>query len=864
MSSSSCRFDHNALMKRDTLLDFFGDRIRSKAQFLVHDDGYRAYAYTYDDVRRSAILFAHRLETAGITPTQKVMIWGENRPEWVVALWGCLLRRVVVVPIDYRASKELLGRVATIVDARAVLAGDDVPTPQLPDGVELWPLSGLMQTVGGPKTDTAAGETKRFPNESAAATSDELAEIIFTSGATDEPKGVQLNHHNILANIVPVEREVLKYRKYARPFSPVRFLNLLPLSHMFGQAMATFISPMLSGVTVFMRGYNPADIVRQIRKRRVSVLVCVPKILEVLREHLLHIAPELAQEPSTRSHVAMRWWRYRHVHRLFGFKFWAFVVGAAPLDPKLEAFWSRLGFLVLQGYGLTETAPIVTLNHPFHAKPGTVGTPIGGVDVKIAPDGEILVKGDNVTTGYYNAPAETAAAFEDGWFHTGDIGALDASGRLTVRGRKKEVIVTPEGLNVFPADVERILRDVTGVRDAAVVGAAHQGQEHVHAVVLLSPDVDVATVLRESNARLEEHQKIRRCTVWPGETLPRTEGTQKLKRRELKRWVESGAGPKSDTTPTAGGTVEAVVQRFVPDRRVTADTTLDELGLSSIERIELMMALEQEFDRSVDELSFARASTVANLRQLVATEPLAGSARETVEGAPTEAVAFPSWNRGGAARVIRRVGLTTFLLPLTRLFAWIRVEGLQHLEATSDPVVYAANHQSHMDAPVILASLPARRRYQVATAAAKEFFAGHFHPERHSRSQWFTSSLNYYLSSLMFNVFPLPQREAGTRDAIRYLGELLDEGTSVLIFPEGRRTQSGAINVFQPGIGMIASRLGVPIVPVRIEGLDRILHQSWRMARPGRARVAFGAPLRLEGDDYLALAKQVEDAVRAL
>ena len=864
MSPSSCWFGHNALMKRDTLLDFFGDRIQSEAKFLVHDDGYRAYAYTYDEVRRASISFAHRLERAGITPTQKVMIWSENRPEWVVALWGCLLCRVVVVPIDYRASTELLGRVAAIVDARALLVGEDVPASQLPDGIQLWPLAGLIQPAGEIKTDTAQGEADHIPNVSATATADELAEIIFTSGATDEPKGVQLNHHNILANIVPVEREILKYRKYARPFSPLRFLNLLPLSHMFGQAMATFIPPMLSGVTLFMRGYNPADIVRQIRHRRVSVLVCVPKILEVLREHLLHVAPELTQEPSTRPHVVVRWWRYRQIHRLLGFKFWAFVVGAAPLDPKLEAFWSRLGFLVLQGYGLTETAPIVTLNHPFHAQPGTVGTPIGGVDVKIAPDGEILVRGDNVTRGYYNAPAETAAAFKDGWFHTGDIGTLDASGRLTVRGRKKAVIVTPEGINIFPADVERILKDVTGVRDAAVVGAEHHGQEHVHAVVLLAPEVDAATVIRESNARLEEHQKIRGCSVWPGEALPRTEGTQKLKRRELKRWVESGVGPKSDTASIPGETVEAVVQQFVRDRRVTGDTTLDELGLSSIERIELMMALEQEFDRSVDELSFAAVSTVADLRQLVATEPLAGRIHETVVGAVAEAIDFPSWNRRGAARAVRRVGLATLLLPLTRLFAWIRIEGLEHLDAASGPVVYAANHQSHMDSPVILAALPARQRYQVATAAAKEFFAGHFHPEHHSRRQWFTSSVNYYLSSLMFNVFPLPQREAGARDAIRYLGELLGEGTSVLIFPEGRRTQTGAIDVFQPGIGMVAARLRVPIVPVRIEGLDHILHQSWRMARPGRARVAFGAPLRLDGDDYLALAKQIEDAVRAL
>ena len=290
---------------------------------------------------------------------------------------------------------------------------------------------------------------------------------------------------------MPVEREVGKYAKYGRPFYPLRFLNLLPLSHLFGQAMATFVPPMLAGVTVFMRGYNPAEIVRQIRTRRVSVLVCVPRILEVLRDELLRVAPETAQAAAgPKPHVAVRWWRHRRTHRLFGMKFWAFVVGGAPLDPDLQEFWSRLGFLVVQGYGLTETAPMVTVNHPFRTRRGSVGTPIGGVEVAIADDGEILVRGGNVTRGYYDAPDATAEAFRDGWLRTGDIGSLDAGGHLTVRGRKKEMIVTPDGLNVFPEDVERALGESAGVREAAVVGASRDGREHVHAVLVLEPGTD--------------------------------------------------------------------------------------------------------------------------------------------------------------------------------------------------------------------------------------------------------------------------------------------------------------------------------------------------------------------------------------
>ena len=839
-------------MKRENLLDFFDDRIRSKQNFFVYDDGYRSYTYSYEEIRQAAYDFSERLVGAGFRRQDKVIIWSENRPEWVVALWGSWLARCVVVPVDYRASEDLLSKIVSIVESDVVLIGDEVPSPT--GKVKAWPLKDLL-TANRIKAKSSAPVT-------GADNSTELAEIIFTSGATADPKGVQLTHRNILANTLPVEREILKYRKYAKPFSPIRFLNLLPLSHMFGQAMATFIPPMLSGVTVFMHGYNPSEIVNQIRKHRVSVLVCVPKMLEVLREHIEHLAPEVLEPVEPKESVALRWWRYRRVHRLFGMKFWTFVVGAAALDKRLEEFWSRLGFLVIQGYGLTETAPIVTLNHPFRTRRGSVGKPIGGVEVKIASDGEILVRGENVTTGYFKSPTATTAAFQDGWFHTGDIGTLDASGQLTVRGRKKETIVTSDGLNVFPDDVEQVLRNIAGVRDATVVGAAVEGTEKVHAVLILRPETTPSSVLETANAKLEEHQMIKGYSLWPSGEFPRTEGTQKLKRHEIRRWLENKETLMSPPPHTAG-TTRSIIQNISGQQEISANTTIEELGFNSIERIELMMAIEQQLDRSLDEQTLRDAGTVAGLEAILSSDdPSNLTRKDRVSAAPP--LSFPKWNRSLTAKLIRRISLNAFLLPLTRLFAWIKVEGLEHLHSTSGPVVYAANHQSHLDGPVILAALPVNRRIQVATAAAKEFFAAHFYPEQHSWRQHMTSSFNYYLGSLLFNIFPLPQREAGTREAIRYLGELLGDGNSVLIFPEGRRTTTGEIDRFQPGIGMIASRLNIPVVPVRLEGIDRILHQSWRMARPGPARVAFGKPLNLTGDDYPDLAKQVEDAVREL
>ncbi len=217
-----------------------------------------------------------------------------------------------------------------------------------------------------------------------------------------------------------------------------------------------------------------------------------------------------------------------------------------------------LGYLVVQGYGLTETAPIVALSHPFHDREGTVGKPLGGVDLRIAADGEVLVRGENVTAGYFESPAETAAAFEDGWFHTGDVGELDPQGHLLIRGRKKEMIVTPEGLKVFPEDVEKRLNQIPGVRESAVIG-----KDRVHAVLVLDTGTNAEDIVRQANQTLEDHQKIRAVSVWTAGELPRTATTRKLRRAEIadaiaKGQTESRAKPENEFV--------ALMQKYAPGR----------------------------------------------------------------------------------------------------------------------------------------------------------------------------------------------------------------------------------------------------------------------------------------------------------
>jgi long-chain acyl-CoA synthetase len=281
----------------------------------------------------------------------------------------------------------------------------------------------------------------------------------------------------------------------------------------------------------------------------------------------------------------------------------------------------------------------------------------------------------------------------------------------------------------------------------------------------------------------------------------------------------------------------------------------------------------------------AAATTMRHLKRLVETPDLkVGGSTDLVGGStdlaggadvhqvepPTfrsgdrQSIPFPSWNRTWLSWFIRRISLPTWILPLARVFMQLRVDGLDHLRSLRGPVIFASNHLSHMDTPAIMIALPARWRYRLAPAMAKEFFTRHFFPETATRKQWFTNSLNYYLSCQFFNAFPLPQREAGTRQTLRYIGEVLGDGYSVLIFPEGKRSDSGALLPFRPGVGMIASRLDVEVVPVRLDGLDQVLHPKMKFPKRGPVRIAFGAPMRLTGDDYEALAKQIENAVRSL
>ncbi len=580
-------------MERRSLVEYLDDFLqRGLDTAYVQRQGYRTVRWSYRQVAEAAFRFARELETRGIGKGERVTIWGPNSAEWVVAFLGCALHGVVVVPMDDVATDDFALRVHQQVGARLLVCSREHMRQSIP-ALSLEDLAELLM-AHSPAVYLA---TEVKPADA--------IEIVFTSGTTAEPKGVVITHANVLANIAPLELEIRKYLKYERWVHPVRFLNLLPLSHVFGQFLGIFLPQLLGGTVIFQDTLKPSEVIGTVHRQRVSVLVAVPRVLQSLKEKIERDLEDKGGREQFRQtfrfakskHFLRRWWIFRRIHRQFGWKFWAFISGGAALDRDTEEFWGRLGYAVIQGYGLTETTSLISLNHPFRLGKGSIGKVLAGREVKLAPDGEILVRGGGVATSYWNGTDLQPVASEDGWYRTGDIGELDAQGNLYFKGRKKDVIVTPAGMNVYPDDLEAALRRQPEVKDAVVVALPRNGNaEPCAAIVLRVNGVDPEPIVKRANDSLAEYQRMNNWVVWPEEDFPRT-STQKPLRNVIQQAVQAQLTQKSPS-PAPSGALAELIGRITGRSRppLSPDANLEsELNLSSLDRVELLSALEDRY-----------------------------------------------------------------------------------------------------------------------------------------------------------------------------------------------------------------------------------------------------------------------------
>lgn len=821
----------------------------------VQRRGYRTERWTYTRVAETASQVARELEQRGVRKGERVILWGENCGEWTAAFFGCVLHGAVAVPLDKIASPEFVRRITAQVQARIAFGSRE----------QLAHLATLL-TISFEDFPSALGAHSSAPYAGPPFDRSDVLQIIFTSGATADPKGVVITHGNVLANLTPLEAEIAKYLKYERIFHPIRFLNLLPLSHVFGQFMGLFVPQLLRGTVLFQETLNPGEVIRTLKRERVSVLVAVPRMLESLKDRIERDYESRGELQSLRNTMAAaandkftkRWWRFRKIHSQFGWKFWAFVSGGAALDAATEEFWRRLSFVVVQGYGMTETTSLVSVNHPFKLGRGSIGKVLPGREMKLAENGEILVRGESIASAYWQGGEMKPVAGEEGWLRTGDLGALDADGNLYFKGRQKNVIVTPEGMNVYPEDLENALRGQPGIRDCVVLPLPREGNAVPGAVLLLrEPRADAAQIIRDANESLAEYQHIRQWLVWPGEDFPRT-STQKPRTNAILDVARAKLGAdaaRSVDSFAAGssGSVAGLVARIT--RRGSGETTdADLASLSSLERVELMSAIEDRFQVDLNESKFTAATTLADLEKLL-REPTA--ARSDLH--------YPRWVQRWPVTWIRRIVYYLLAWPATLILSAPKIDGREKLRGLRGPALVVSNHITYADIGFILWALPPHLR-ALAVAMEGERVALMRRPPADWR--WWERSVArtaYWLMTPLFNVFPLPQR-AGFRESFQFAGESADRGYSVLVFPEGARTPDGAIAPFRSGIGLLACNLKLPVIPMRIHGLWELKARHRRVVAPyGAISVSIGEPIRFAPDsDPEQITQALEAAVRAL
>jgi long-chain acyl-CoA synthetase len=691
---------------------------------------------------------------------------------------------------------------------------------------------------------------------------DDILQIVFTSGTTADPKGVVITHGNVLANIAPFAREIRGYLKYERFVHPLRFLNLLPLSHVFGQFLGLFLPPLLGATVVFLEEFRPSEVIQTIRRERVSVLVSVPRVLQSLKQKLEHDVEDRGDKEAFRlkflraekTHFLRRWWTFRSIHRRMGWKFWAFISGGAALDGETEEFWGRLGYAVIQGYGLTETTSLISLNHPFRLGKGSIGKVLPGREARLADDGEILVRGGGVASGYWDGNRVQPVLDSEGWYRTGDIGSLDETGNLYFKGRKKEVIVTPAGLNIYPEDLEAALRNQPEVKDCVVVGIERSGNAEPCAAIILRDHGMAEEVVDRANQSLADFQRIRMWVEWPQEDFPRTP-TQKPRRNVIReqalRILQDGSNAESNSPLAA--LIARVTGRSPGPLGENANLGTD-LGLSSLDRVELLSTLEDRYQVDLSETGFSAVQTVGDVEHL-----LRGESR------PQAQYHYPDWTLRWPVTWLRFLAHYMLMRPAIFLLGWPRVEGRERLRGVKGPMLVISNHVGDVDPGFILTALPGRFRHRLATATGGEALEAlrtprtgrRFLARLYDRAQWVAGVS-------LLNLFPLP-REAGYRSSFAYAGGAVDRGYSVLVFPEGRHTTDGRMAPFRAGIGLLAVNLGIPVLPMRIDGLFEVKQAGKKFAPPGKIRVLIGEPMKfVAGSDPQKIASELQKAVEDL
>jgi long-chain acyl-CoA synthetase len=816
-----------------SFLDWIATRYSSRPA-LLYKSSLRTQVWTYWSLREHADRVADWLQHQGVAKGDRVVVWAPNSPWWVAVFFGILRNGSIVVPLDARSSPDFVDRVITQSEPRLALAtsalargwGFEIPVFAIEDLDRLLP-------EGGPE---ALPEV--LP--------DDLAEIIFTSGTTGAPKGVMLSHRNIRSNVEAVN-QVLPSGPRFKP------LSILPLSHLLEQTCGLLLALRGGTSIAYATALQPAAIQRDMAEYRVTTMVLVPRILSLFMDAIERRVEREGKEKvwdlmcRISEHLPRRARRvlFRSVIHSFGGRLDFLVTGGAPLEPELEHKWELMGIAILQGYGATETSPIITGTALEDRMPRSVGKALPGTELTLAEDGEIRVKGPNVMQGYWKNPEATAEALAGGCYNTGDLGELDAEGRLYLKGRKKNMIVLANGLNVFPEDVEEALARVPGVIEAVVMAVPSTYGPQVHGVLLCdSNHTDTGAIVRQANAELAPHQHIRSCEIWPESDFPRTL-TAKIKRPEVAKYVlaeqrgEKVAVPQqtlqASRMPKLIQVVADVVEK--PAGELTPETRLEDLDLDAVRRLQLERAIEDRLGKFIDDSRIGPDTTVGDLEPLLSSEH-----REHL---------YPLWPFSHRIRFVRSL-MQVPIFGAIGLINRPHILGREDLEELELPAIFVMNYESLLDAPFALEALPGRIRQRVGLSTTWK---------TDHKSRWIGTMV-----ALCFNSFRYAP-SGSLHATLVHASGLLDHRWSILFLVRGRTSTTPRghplADSINRGIGLLAAEFGVPVVPIHVTGLERRV-PLLRIPYRDSVTVRFGEPItRKPGMSYRDVEAALEAAMRS-
>lgn len=866
--------EREAIRTIHDLLRRGAERYADRTALQVQRDG-DWVRYTFADLRDAARRVGDRFHRLGYRKGDRVVLWSENQPEWGVAYLGAASIGLVVVPLDSRTWHREVWSVARFTEARAILASRacfarltdeelaaneaaESPVALLDVDAECDPLAREEYPRSTDPRPVSRGEEEPEPPGP-----DDMASIIFTTGTAVDPKGAMHTHRNFLTNLFGVSR--------CLPLTgDDRFLSVLPLYHAL-EFTCGFLAPLYRGCTVtYARSLKPKVILETMRETGTTVMLGVPTLYALLRDdierrvlgasrsqlrnNIMRTGKRLARSWERRFDRSIGRQVFVRVHQALGGRLRFVVSGGSALGEELYENYRALGIPIYEGYGLTETAPVLTVNPLYQSRLGSCGKPIPGVELRLFHTdkdgiGEIIVRTPSLMKGYWRNPEATERVVIDGWFHTGDLGWVDADGYLYITGRIKDVIVTGAGKNVYPMDLEAIYRTIPEIEEICVVGVPSGLSEDVHGVVVPAARAGQGTPeevrkriqreIQRVGRDLPTYHRLQYLHVWPGD-LPRDadgEIDREAVRRAVRLRADGEAAPRAPARD--GDRRQAVLDEIARLARVSAgdvrpESRLSEdLGLDSLQAIELLLHLDHALGISLDDETAACIETVGQLLDEIPPAAAPPEPLQRPRAAPTVRSALPHHQRPAIDRVL----FGSFRAGLKALYRGYFDLEVRNAERIPDepPYLLAANHSSHLDAPAVLASIELARG---SGAARKLHVLG-------ARDYFFDTPLKRWFFSTFLNVVPI-EREETSLAGLRMVKRILSAGESALIFPEGTRSRTGEIDAFKPGLGLLARELEVPIVPVHIHGTFPALPAGRILPRPGKIVVAFGEPVTMD------------------